>query len=83
MQKNIDCILCGSCVADILCRPVSLDVAIGGLGFIEVELPGGGTVDDAKQHKRGSNYLRGATVGQQSHCANGGLIKHGGVGSHF
>jgi len=29
MQKDIDCILCGSCVADILCRPVTLDVAIG------------------------------------------------------
>jgi sugar/nucleoside kinase (ribokinase family) len=30
MQKEIDCILCGSCVADILCRPVILDEAIGG-----------------------------------------------------
>jgi sugar/nucleoside kinase (ribokinase family) len=30
MGKDIDCIVCGSCVADILCRPVSLEVAIGG-----------------------------------------------------
>ncbi len=30
MRKEIDCILCGSCVADILCRPVRLDVPIGG-----------------------------------------------------
>ena len=30
MRKDFDCILCGSCVADILCRPVRLDAAIGG-----------------------------------------------------
>jgi sugar/nucleoside kinase (ribokinase family) len=30
MPKDFDCILCGSCVADILCRPVHLDVPIGG-----------------------------------------------------
>ena len=30
MQKDFDCILCGSCVTDILCRPVCLDVPIGG-----------------------------------------------------
>ena len=30
MRKDFDCILCGSCVADILCRPVSLDVPLGG-----------------------------------------------------
>ena len=37
MQKNIDCILCGSCVADILCRPVNLDVAIGGGRLLQTE----------------------------------------------
>ena len=29
MQKDFDCVLCGSCVADILCRPVDLDAPIG------------------------------------------------------
>ena len=37
MRKDIDCILCGSCVADILCRPVSLDVAIGGGRLLSTE----------------------------------------------
>ena len=37
MRKDIDCILCGSCVADILCRPVSLDVAIGGGRLLPTE----------------------------------------------
>jgi len=30
MPKSIDCILCGSCVVDILVRPVTLDRALGG-----------------------------------------------------
>jgi sugar/nucleoside kinase (ribokinase family) len=30
MTKDIDCVLCGSCVADILVRPVPLDAPIGG-----------------------------------------------------
>ena len=29
MGKDFDCVLCGSCVADILVRPVPLSVAIG------------------------------------------------------
>ena len=29
MTKEFDCVLCGSCVADILVRPVPLGVAIG------------------------------------------------------
>ena len=37
MQKNIDCLLCGSCVADILCRPVSLEVPIGGGRLLPTE----------------------------------------------
>jgi sugar/nucleoside kinase (ribokinase family) len=30
MKKDIDCVLCGSCVADLLVRPVPLETAIGG-----------------------------------------------------
>ncbi len=30
MTKDIDCVLCGSCVADILVRPVPLEAPIGG-----------------------------------------------------
>jgi sugar/nucleoside kinase (ribokinase family) len=30
MTKDLDCVLCGSCVADILVRPVPLDAPIGG-----------------------------------------------------
>ncbi len=37
MEKSLDCLLCGSCVADILCRPVPLDVAIGGGTLIRTE----------------------------------------------
>lgn len=37
MEKNIDCVLCGSCVVDILVRPVSLDVAIGGGRLVQVD----------------------------------------------
>ena len=37
MQKTIDCVLCGSCVADILVRPVPLDAAIGGGRAIQVD----------------------------------------------
>jgi sugar/nucleoside kinase (ribokinase family) len=37
MRKDIDCILCGSCVADILCRPVCLDTAIGGGRLLPTE----------------------------------------------
>ncbi len=29
MSKTIDCIVCGSCVADVLVRPVDLDAALG------------------------------------------------------
>jgi sugar/nucleoside kinase (ribokinase family) len=37
MKKDIDCIVCGSCVADILCRPVNLEVAIGGGRLLPTE----------------------------------------------
>ncbi|MBC8871260.1 MAG: carbohydrate kinase family protein [Planctomycetes bacterium] len=37
MEKTIDCVLCGSCVVDILVHPVPLDVAIGGGGLVQVD----------------------------------------------
>ena len=29
MEKTLDCVLCGSCVVDILVRPVPLETPIG------------------------------------------------------
>jgi sugar/nucleoside kinase (ribokinase family) len=50
VEKTIDCIVCGSCVADVLVRPVRLDAAIGG-GHVMVvepiELATGGVVSNA------------------------------------
>ncbi len=37
MQKPIDCLVCGTCVIDILVRPVSLQAALGGNRLWEVE----------------------------------------------
>ena len=37
MSKKFDCVLCGSCVADILVRPVPLEVAIGGGRLLHAE----------------------------------------------
>jgi sugar/nucleoside kinase (ribokinase family) len=37
MPKDIDCTVCGCCVADILCRPVSLEVPIGGGRLLPTE----------------------------------------------
>ncbi len=37
MPKSLDCIVCGSCVVDILVRPVSLSDPIGGGNLIRVE----------------------------------------------
>ena len=50
MRKNFDCILCGSCVADILCRPVCLEVPIGGgrlLPTEPIQVVTGGIVSNA------------------------------------
>ena len=50
MRKDIDCILCGSCVADILCRPVRLDVPIGAGRLLSTEplqVATGGLVSNA------------------------------------
>jgi sugar/nucleoside kinase (ribokinase family) len=50
MQKDIDCIVCGSCVVDVLVRPVPLDVAIGGGKLIRSEpliLTTGGIVSNS------------------------------------
>ena len=37
MPKTLDCIVCGSCVVDMLVRPVPLDRAIGGGRLVHVE----------------------------------------------
>ncbi len=37
MTSSFDCVVCGSCVADILVRPVSLNTAIGGGRLFPVE----------------------------------------------
>jgi sugar/nucleoside kinase (ribokinase family) len=37
MVKDFDCVCCGSCVADILCRPVPLDTPIGGGRLLHTE----------------------------------------------
>ena len=50
MEKTIDCVLCGSCVVDILVRPVPLEVAIGGGRLIQtdpIEITTGGIVSNA------------------------------------
>ena len=50
MTKTLDCVLCGSCVADILVRPVPLDQPIGGGRLIQVEplqLESGGIVSNS------------------------------------
>jgi sugar/nucleoside kinase (ribokinase family) len=50
MEKTFDCVLCGSCVADILVRPVPLDKAIGGgvlLYSDPIQLTTGGIVSNS------------------------------------
>lgn len=37
MEKQFDCVLCGSCVLDILVRPVPLETAIGGGKLIQTD----------------------------------------------
>ena len=37
MPKNFDCIVCGSCVADVLVRPVRLDLPFGDGNLVEVD----------------------------------------------
>jgi sugar/nucleoside kinase (ribokinase family) len=50
MKKDIDCVLCGSCVADILVRPVPLEVPIGGGRLLHaepIEVTTGGIVSNS------------------------------------
>lgn len=50
MTNAIDCVLCGSCVADIMVRPVPLETAIGGGKLLHVDpiqLTTGGIVSNA------------------------------------
>ncbi len=37
MERALDCVICGSCVADILVRPIPLNAILGGGRLIEVE----------------------------------------------
>jgi sugar/nucleoside kinase (ribokinase family) len=37
MERAFDCAVCGSCVADILVRPIPLNTTLGGGRLIEVE----------------------------------------------
>jgi sugar/nucleoside kinase (ribokinase family) len=49
-EKDIDCTVCGSCVVDVLVRPVELDAAIGGGRLVEAEplvLTTGGIVSNS------------------------------------
>jgi sugar/nucleoside kinase (ribokinase family) len=48
--KDLDCIVCGSCVVDVLVRPVDLDVPIGGGRLVQSEpliLTTGGIVSNS------------------------------------
>ncbi|QNN25233.1 carbohydrate kinase family protein [Planctomycetales bacterium ZRK34] len=50
MKKRYDCVVCGSCVVDILVRPVPLDEPIGGGKLVRtepIELTTGGIVSNA------------------------------------
>lgn len=50
MNKDIDCVVCGSCVVDILVRPVELDRPIGADQLLRVgpiEVAAGGIVSNA------------------------------------
>ena len=50
MEKALDCVICGSCVVDILCRPIALDQPIGPGKLIRVdpiEVTTGGIVSNA------------------------------------
>ncbi|MHC4404318.1 MAG: carbohydrate kinase family protein [Planctomycetota bacterium] len=50
MEKTIDCVVCGSCVADVLVRPIRLDRAVGPGSLVVVdpiELATGGIVSNA------------------------------------
>jgi sugar/nucleoside kinase (ribokinase family) len=50
MEKTIDCAVCGSCVADLLVRPVPLEEAIGGGKLLvtdPIQLATGGIVSNA------------------------------------
>jgi sugar/nucleoside kinase (ribokinase family) len=50
MTKEFDCVLCGSCVADLLVRPVPLETPIGGGKLLHaepIEVTTGGIVSNA------------------------------------
>jgi len=50
MNKDLDCVVCGSCVVDVLVRPVDLELPIGGGRLVEaepLELTTGGIVSNS------------------------------------
>jgi sugar/nucleoside kinase (ribokinase family) len=50
MTKDLDCIVCGSCVVDVLVRPVDLETPIGGGRLVQaepLELTTGGIVSNS------------------------------------
>ena len=50
MTKDFDCVLCGSCVADLLVRPVPLEIPIGGGKLLHaepIEVTTGGIVSNS------------------------------------
>jgi len=50
MEKDLDCVLCGSCVADVLVRPVPLDMPITGGVLLQtdpIQVTTGGIVSNA------------------------------------
>jgi sugar/nucleoside kinase (ribokinase family) len=50
MTKDIDCVLCGSCVADVLVRPIPLETPIGGGKLLlaePIEVTTGGIVSNS------------------------------------
>ena len=50
MSRTFDCIVCGTCVVDLICRPISLDRPIGAGVLIEVDplqVTGGGITSNA------------------------------------
>ena len=50
MKPSLDCVVCGSCVADVIIRPFSLDTAVGRNRVLDVEpirLSPGGLVSNA------------------------------------
>jgi sugar/nucleoside kinase (ribokinase family) len=71
MGAKTDCVVCGSCVVDILCRPVSLDQPIGHGVLHEIEplqVTGGGIVSNTgiAMARMGMNVAAFSHLGQDA-----------------